>query len=116
VTAAAVNGGRAGTTKNQVNVDFSEAVTPLAGAPAKFTIVCTIVVPPIIPIILPSTTETRYSGAGTAVAVVDANTLRFTMNGEIPNDGSTCKATLAAGAVQDTSGQQNVAQNNITVS
>ncbi len=34
-TAVAVNGGRAGTTKNLINVDFNEAVTPVAGAPTS---------------------------------------------------------------------------------
>lgn len=118
VTAAAVNGGRAGSTTNQVNVDFSEAVTAEAGAPAKLTVVCTKEVPGIlpIPILFPPTIQTTFSGAGTAVTTVDANTLRFTMAGNIPNDGSVCKAALAAGAVKDTTGQLNSAQSNITVS
>ena len=102
VVSAAVNGGRPG---SQLLLNFSEPVTPLTGAAAKVTVECKDALTGLL---------TTFSGAGTSVAQVDADTLNVGMNGTVPS-GDTCKAGVGAGAVQDLDANPNAAQADIAV-
>lgn len=91
------------------NFNWSEAVTPIAGQHAKYTVQCG-----------PLGLIPTFSATGTKVEVIggDADSLAVTFSAAVPAvDGvlTVCTAAVAAGAVQDGTGNQNAALSGINV-